>query len=162
MFLCLLIVGATFKLLGMPWAVLATFTLALSYHESNAPIVTWVVLIIVLPLLQVLPQGGLRKTIANLGYLTLLTLVVVSLVFAVQQIRRGLYPQLEQQRAINVQSYDYASGRFAGDVDMMEEFVIAEKESADAYLAYDADMSSEYGVATSEVRNQHQSDHGLN
>ena len=47
LFLCLLIVGATFKLLGLPWAVLAGFTQALTYHESNAPVVSWVVLIIV-------------------------------------------------------------------------------------------------------------------
>ncbi len=123
LFLCLLIVGATFRLLGLPWAALAALTLALTYHESNAPIMTWVVLIIVLPLLQVLPQGGLRKTVTRLGYLTLFSLVIISLLFAVQQIRRGLYPQLEQQRAINTQSY--GTGRLAGEGKAMQKEITA-------------------------------------
>ncbi len=129
LFLCLLIVGATFKLLGLPWAALATLTLALSYHESNAPVITWVVLIIVLPLLQVLPQGSLRKTIANLGYLTMLSLVIISLLFAVQQIRRGLYPQLEQQRAINIQSYDKVRA-VGGKMPMPEEAIVTQQQFA--------------------------------
>ncbi|MFT5172718.1 MAG: hypothetical protein ACI8W7_000885, partial [Gammaproteobacteria bacterium] len=113
LFLCLLIVGATFRLLGLPWAALATLTLALIYHESNAPVITWVVLIVVLPLLKVLPHGRLRRAIGRLGYLALFSLVLVSLLFAVQQIRRGLYPQLEQQRAINEGAYGYRSARVA-------------------------------------------------
>ncbi|MFT7458570.1 MAG: hypothetical protein ACI909_001243 [Planctomycetota bacterium] len=143
LFLCLLIVGATFKLLGLPWAALATLTLALSYHESHAPIATWVVLIVVLPLLQVLPQGSLRKTVSKMAYLTLFTLVIVSLLFAVQQIRRGLYPQLEQQRAINAQSYGY--GRTAGIGGGAEMYDDAMME-ADAHLEemqmYDKNMSN--------------------
>ena len=109
LFLCLLIVGATFKLLDWRWAALAVATLGLSYHETNVPLATWVVLIVILPLLNVLPQGRLRKIITNLGYLTLIALAMIVLVFAVQQVRKGLYPQLDQQqnrnRAINLARY---------------------------------------------------------
>lgn len=109
LFLCLLIIGATFKLLDWRWAGLAAATLGLSYHESNVPLATWVVLIVILPLLNVLPQGRLRKIITNLGYLTLIALAMILLVFAVQQVRKGLYPQLDQQqnrnKAINLAHY---------------------------------------------------------
>lgn len=147
LFLCLLIVGATFRLLGLPWAALATITLALTYHESNAPIITWVVLIVVLPLLQVLPQGSLRKTITRLGYLTLLTLVIISLLFAVQQIRRGLYPQLEQQRAINVQTVAYAVGGLASDSKAIPEevMVTAQRREGEYYADEMSDIADADG-----------------
>lgn len=138
LFLCLLIVGAVFKLLGLPWSLLAALTLALTYHEANAPVISWVVLIVVVPLLRVLPRGWFRKTMVNLGYLTLLVLIAVVLVFSVQQVRRGLYPQLEQKRAINVQSYAYSQKPPArteqpaapAEAGQMEEIVVA-KQMAD-------------------------------
>ena len=43
----------------------------------------------------------------------MLSLVIISLLFAVQQIRRGLYPQLEQQRAINAKISGYGTGAAA-------------------------------------------------
>ena len=119
LFLCLLIIGATFKLLGWRWAGLAGVALGLSYHEANIPLATWVVMIVILPLLQVLPPGRLRKIITNLGYLTLVALAMIFLVFAVQQVRKGLYPQLDQQQnrniAINLARYD-GSRSFATSV----------------------------------------------
>ena len=150
--MCLLIVGATFKLLGLPWAALATLTLALSYHESNAPIITWVVMILVLPLLQVLPQGGLRRTITRLAYLGMLSLIIISLLFAVQQIRRGLYPQLEQQRAINTTSYGYASRGSAVDKnDMIEEALVKANQPGESDVMYEMEMSDALSAADSRV-----------
>ena len=135
LFLCLLIIGATFKLLGMPWAVLATLTLALTYHENNAPVWTWVVLIIILPLLKVLPAGALRNMTRRLGYLMMLTLVIISLLFAVQQVRRGLYPQLEMQRVINAKGSGY--GRSVATNELMEEVVVTAQGRADDEVMYD-------------------------
>lgn len=109
LFICLLIVGAFTRLLGWRWGLLSAAVLALTYHENNAPLWSWAVLAGVLPLMQALPTGRTRQWILWLGYATLGILVLIALAFAVQQIRQGLYPQLEQQRAINGGSYDYSA-----------------------------------------------------
>ena len=112
LFLCLLIVGATLRILDWRWALVAAATLALTYHESGAPIVGWVILVAAIPLLRVLPEGKPQRWLRGIAITALVILVIVALAFAVQQIRRGLYPQLEQQRAINTYSnrYEVSSG----------------------------------------------------
>ena len=100
LFLCLLIAGATLRLLGWRWGLLAALTLALSYHERNAPVAGWVAMVIAIPLLGALPAGRLRAAVRSgaLAALVLLTLSVLG--FAVQQVRVALYPQLELPGAI--------------------------------------------------------------
>ncbi len=108
LFICLLVVGALTRLLGWQWGLLGVAVLALTYHESHSPLWSWVVLIGVLPLVRVLPQGRTRQWVLWFGYATLGVLVLILLAFAVQQIRQGLYPQLEQPRAINTAPHSYA------------------------------------------------------
>ena len=96
-FLCLLISGAIFKLMGARWAILSLATFALNYHENNMPLISWLILIFALPLLRVLPTGRVRSAINVAAYLTLFVLALGTLVFAVQQIRTSLYPQLEHR-----------------------------------------------------------------
>ena len=105
LFLCLLIVGATLRILDWRWALVSAATLALTYHEPGAPLAGWVILVAAIPLLRVIPQGKLRRWLRGIALGVLLILVIVALAFAVQQIRRGLYPQLEQERAINSNNY---------------------------------------------------------
>ena len=95
LFLCLLIAGATLRLLGWHWGAIAALTLALSYHERNAPVAGWVAMVIAIPLLGALPAGRLRATVRT-GALAALVLLALSVLgFAVQQVRVALYPQLE-------------------------------------------------------------------
>ena len=108
LFLCLLIAGATLRLLGWRWGAIAALALALSYHERNAPVAGWVAMVIAIPLLAALPAGRLRAAVRTgaLAALVLLTLTVLG--FAVQQVRVALYPQLEQPGAIHP-DYDEAA-----------------------------------------------------
>ncbi|OUS02270.1 hypothetical protein A9Q90_09435 [Gammaproteobacteria bacterium 54_18_T64] len=109
LFICLFIVGALLRTLSWRWALVGAATLALTYHEANAPpLVAWVILVAALPLLQVLPSGKFKRLITSCAYLALSALLIFILAFAVQQIRRGLYPQLEQNRAINASHYGYS------------------------------------------------------
>ncbi len=107
LFICLLLVGALARLLGWRWGLLGVAVLALTYHESHSPLWSWAVLTGVLPLIRALPDGRSRQGVLWFGYATLAVLVLIVLAFAVQQIRQGLYPQLEQQRAINTAPYSY-------------------------------------------------------
>ena len=125
LFLCLLIVGATLRILDWRWALVSAATLALTYHEPGAPLASWVILIAAIPLLKVIPQNRLRSWLRSLSFGVLLILVIVALAFAVQQIRRGLYPQLEQGRAINTyasryDSYSASEPSLSVESDMLE------------------------------------------
>ncbi|MEZ0185578.1 MAG: hypothetical protein AB9Q23_04245 [Candidatus Reddybacter sp.] len=108
LFICLLIVVALLRTLNWRWALIGAATLALTYHEPNSPLVSWVILVAALPLLKVLPSGKFKQLTTSFAYLALSALLIIILAFAVQQIRRGLYPQLEQNRAINASLYSYS------------------------------------------------------
>ena len=83
--------------MGVRWAILSLAAFALNYHESNMPLISWLILIFALPLLRVLPTGRVRSAVNVAAYLTLFVLALGTLVFAVQQIRTSLYPQLEHR-----------------------------------------------------------------
>ena len=108
LFLCLVIAGAAARVLGLPWGVLGGITLALTYQESSAPVVLWVNVILALGLLQAIPDSRFSKLLRYYQVASLLALTIVVLNFSVDQIRKGIYPQLERNTAI-VQ--DYASSR---------------------------------------------------
>ena len=107
-FICLLIVVALLRTLSWRWALIGAATLALTYHEANSPLMSWVILVAALPLLKVLPSGKFKQLTTSFAYLALSALLIIILAFSVQQIRRGLYPQLEQNRAINASHYNYS------------------------------------------------------
>ncbi|RLA42399.1 MAG: hypothetical protein DRR06_14545 [Gammaproteobacteria bacterium] len=107
LFICLLIVGGLFRVLDWRWGLTGAITLALTYHEAGAPLVGWVALVAALPLLTVLPQGKLKQLINTVAHLALAGLVVVVITFTVAQVRKGIYPQLEQYRTINAGPYSY-------------------------------------------------------
>ncbi|MGD9305122.1 MAG: hypothetical protein PVF79_12715 [Desulfobacterales bacterium] len=95
-FLVLIIALAFFKLKNWRWGFLATVTLAIVYHEAGAPRTVWLHLLAMLALLRVLPEGWLRKLVSFWGVGAVVALLVISIPFMVNQIRLGLYPQIEQ------------------------------------------------------------------
>jgi len=109
LFICLLIVAALLRTLHWRWALIGAATLALTYHESGSPLASWVILVAALPLLKVLPSGKFKQLTTSFAYLALSALLIIILAFSVQQIRRGLYPQLEMSRTINASHYSDSS-----------------------------------------------------
>lgn len=114
-FICLLIVAALLRALSWHWALIGAITLALTYHEPHSPLLSWVILVAALPLLKVLPNGKFKQLTTSLAYLALSALLLIILAFSVQQIRQGLYPQLEMNRVINssYSAYSQAPAHFA-------------------------------------------------
>lgn len=95
LFVVLIIAMAVWKLWNIWWGLLALFTLALTYHEPGAPRLVWLNLLAAMTLIRFLPEGWVKK-LANLWRWTaVVTLLVISIPFMVQQIRWGIYPQLE-------------------------------------------------------------------
>ncbi len=90
---------ATARLWRWAWGLMALLTLALVWHEPGAPQLVWLNLLAATALLRVLPEGRFRSWIASYRLLSLLGLLLIAIPFAVQQVRIGLYPQLEEPYA---------------------------------------------------------------
>ena len=108
-FLVLVISIAIGRLYGWAWGTLAVITLALVFPEWMAPRMVWVFVLISEAVHRALPTGRLHALVRGVRLLALLSLTGIVLVFAVQQIRGGLYPAL----AVRSDNDDF--GRLAFD-----------------------------------------------
>jgi hypothetical protein len=92
---------AVFRLWNWYWAIIALITFTLIWHEpSDAPRYVWINVFIAIALLRVVPHTTLRKFVMAYRNLSLLALVIITVPFLVDEVRNGIYPQLEkpQQR----------------------------------------------------------------
>ena len=116
LFLCLLIIGSSLKLLGLTAGLLALASLALSYHVVGSPVWAWLLLLVAIPLLRALPVGRFQKTVERTAYLVIVSLTLVVINFSVQQIRSAIYPQLERAGQIHhSEQYDNNASQVAFD-----------------------------------------------
>jgi hypothetical protein len=95
-FFVLLIAIAAGRLAGKPAALLALAALVASHQEQQAPSATWFALLAAIALLRVLPAGWFRNLVRVSYAAAVISLLVVSVPFAVDQIRNAIYPQLAQ------------------------------------------------------------------
>lgn len=94
-FLVLVLTVATARLADWRVAVLMLATLLVTQDVNGAPLFLWLNLVAVLAVWKVLPDGRMRQAVNTYRYLSVAMLAVVALLFAVDQVRQGLYPELE-------------------------------------------------------------------
>ena len=80
--------------------MLALFTLVLMFHEAGAPRIVWLHILGALALVQVLPEGWIKRIASVWFYGSVVFLLVMVIPFMVHQIRTGIFPQLEYQRPV--------------------------------------------------------------
>ncbi len=95
LFLVLIAALATSRLWNRYWGGLALVTLALIWHEPGSPQYVWLNILAATALIKVLPQGRLLNAISWYRNAFWLVLILTALPFMVEQVRTGLYPQLE-------------------------------------------------------------------
>lgn len=137
-FLALLLVGAVYRLLDWKFALLALATVALTYHEADSPALFYIPLLIVVALLQVLAINKLRYFVVRCGYLFAIALTVVLLMFAVEQIRTAIYPQLEMTRAL------YAEPTRAVSLGMVQQAARMETKALEMSVSAPAPAQADY------------------
>ncbi|QXP85159.1 hypothetical protein [Methylococcus sp. Mc7] len=103
LFLVLITALAAARLWGWPAGTITLLTLALGWHEPDAPQSVWLWLLGVTALGRVIPPGGFASALRVVRITVLAALAIASLPFAVQQLRLSLYPQLEPHAL----SFDY-------------------------------------------------------
>ncbi len=96
LFLVLIISVSLYRLKSPLWGGLCLLTLVLIYHQPDSPRLTWLSLLAASASLRVLPEGWIRKLAVSWKALSVIALLGTAIPFLVQEVRVGLYPQLER------------------------------------------------------------------
>jgi len=110
LFLVLITAITVGKLWNRYWGGLALLTLMLIWHEADAPQFIWLHILAATALLSVLPQSRFFTLINWYRRGCWLILVAIVLPFMVDQVRIGIYPQLERPWQDIYQEGGYATG----------------------------------------------------
>ena len=103
-FLVLIAAIASARLFGPVWGGVVLLTLTLSWHEPGAPQYSWLNLLAAIALIRLLPKGKIRRLLQIYRGFALILIILIGLPFIVNEVRTGIYPQLE-----NPWSVSYAS-----------------------------------------------------
>jgi hypothetical protein len=96
LFVVLIAALAAGHLWGWPLGLLVLVSLTLLWHEASAPRYVWLHLLVAIALLRVLPPGRFYALVSAYRNIALIVLLFIAILFAVDQVRIGLYPQLER------------------------------------------------------------------
>ncbi len=99
-FLVLVTAMAVSRLKSVVWGALALVSLTLIYHEPGAPRTVWLSLLAATALVRVLPEGRVKQAAVLWRVGSVVVLLTLAIPFMIQEIRQGLYPQLEQIAAV--------------------------------------------------------------
>lgn len=138
-FLVLIIIAASYKLMGIKIAALASISLLLGYHESGFPLFLWPALLLLVALLPVLKNRLLAFfSIASVGLTALLWVLIIG--FAITAFRLAIYPSLEQHGVANQHTYSMVEQSMQDD--SFEEAEIMTSAALEA-VSMDRSMKSE-------------------
>jgi hypothetical protein len=109
-FIALIIVMAIYHLNNTKWAILGLLTMILTFHEPSAPQLTWLHLLAIIALLRVVPEGRLQSFVRFWFVCAVVLFGVYVLPFMLNQIRSGIFPQLEKngQQQTSVRSVSFS------------------------------------------------------
>ena len=94
-FIVLIIGLATAKILGFGWGAVAILLLLLSYQQPGSPRYLWLPLLALLAIQKVITAKTGERLCRIGGFAILITIIVGSVPYMVNEIRVGIYPQLE-------------------------------------------------------------------
>jgi hypothetical protein len=159
-FFVLLVVFGVQRLLGWRAAVFALLAVGLSYHEADAPFLTWLSLLGACAVLRVAPEGKLRTFGRVWWWASLVVLGLVLVPFFRDQIKVALFPQVEEEIARTKSSLGMLGGAMAPQaVDqampaapaVLSAPMPAEAESKLKSLGYVADARAKVAAAKGSV-----------
>lgn len=99
LFIVLIISISIARLWSWQWGVFGLVTMSLIWHESGfVPQFIWLNLLAVIAIVQLLPDGKLKKAGTVYRNISVVILLLITIPFMVSQVRTGIYPQLEKSR----------------------------------------------------------------
>ncbi len=93
-FFVALIAIVALRLLGALWGLVALLALTLTYHQADAPLYIWVVLLALLALRRVVTSPRWSRGLTTLWWGAGVALVLIAVPFCVTQLRVGLFPHV--------------------------------------------------------------------
>jgi hypothetical protein len=106
LFLVLCAALAIGRLWNVYWGAFALLTLVMIWHELGAPHFIWLNILAATALISVLPPGKFLSLMGSYRNICWVTLALIALPFMVNQVRMGIYPQLEKPyQTINEPQY---------------------------------------------------------
>ncbi|AGF78868.1 hypothetical protein UWK_02328 [Desulfocapsa sulfexigens DSM 10523] len=94
-FMVLIIGLATSRILGLGWGGIAILLLFFSFHQQGSPRYLWLPLLGLLAMQQVITATTGKRLCRMAGLVILIVIIVSSVPYMINQIRVGIYPQLE-------------------------------------------------------------------
>ena len=94
-FIVLIIGLATAKILGFGWGAIAIFLLFFSYHQPGSPRYLWLPLLALLAIQKMITAKTGERLCRIGGFAILITIIVGSVPYMINEIRVGIFPQLE-------------------------------------------------------------------
>ena len=91
LFIVLLVIIAAWQVFGVLFSVMMAGLLVLSWHNAIAPHWLWLNLVIAWALWRAVPEGKLKSAVNIYRSFVVLVLIMVSIPFAVDQLRRVIY-----------------------------------------------------------------------
>jgi hypothetical protein len=113
LFLVLIISLSIYKLWDWRFGLLALAAVGLTYHEPESPRIVWIHLLAATALLRFLPEGWIKRLAVIWRIVSLVTLVVLAIPFMVNQVRWGIYPQLEPHQSLPIMPAERNRGDMA-------------------------------------------------
>ena len=95
LFLVLIIGLSAARMWSWGYGLLALVTVTLLWHEPLAPTYIFLNLLAAIALLRVLPDGVFARIMRTYRGISLVALILIAVPFMVNEIRTGIYPQLE-------------------------------------------------------------------
>ena len=103
-FLVLIVAIASARILGWGWGGIALCTLILLYHQPGSPRFLWLPLLGLLGLQKIIPAKKGERIFRISALILLAAIILGAIPFMVNEVRVGLYPQLEYGRSYPVVS----------------------------------------------------------
>jgi hypothetical protein len=126
-FLLLIVVAATRKLLGFKVAIIAVLALVAGYHERGMPIGAYAVLLLLLPLVTI--ASGRIKRMASIAAVVVCAGLALALVqYSIDNFRLAIYPSLERSSVGRYAERSYAVSRGGVSDQLAEEVLLRSEE----------------------------------
>lgn len=96
-FLVLLLIAISLQVSRTWWVALIGVAAIITYHDSAAPTIGWIILIALRAIQERIPAQRAQFVLKSLYWVVFGAVAIVSLYFSVTHVRQAIYPQLEEQ-----------------------------------------------------------------
>ena len=104
-FLVLLLIAISLQVSRTWWVALLGIAAIITYHDSAAPMIGWIVLVAIRAIQDRIPAQKVQFVLKAAYWLVFGIVAVVSLYFSITHVRQAIYPQLEERETFSFVSY---------------------------------------------------------